>query len=120
MKPDLVYAVDDVWAGDDTNADRKKCNDDANRDVPEDDGRPGFPHKVKYRRNIFERAHSIAPGAALSFMALVLGSSQLSVRLECPVGQRYRFPFVGVRTPHIASQEGMQCTPDAETKVLRD
>ena len=85
MDANAVDAIDDV-PDDDADADGKKRNNDANGDVPEDDRRPGFPHKVKNRRNILERTHAIAPGAALTFVALLLRSLRFSVRLEYPVG----------------------------------
>jgi hypothetical protein len=40
MEPDLVYAIDDVWARDDADAYGKKGNDDADRYIPENDSRP--------------------------------------------------------------------------------
>ena len=54
----LIDAVDNV-AADDADADRKKRDDDADGDVPEDDRRPGFPNEMKHRRNVLERAQTV-------------------------------------------------------------
>ena len=49
---------------DDADADGQKRNNDADRDVPEDDRRARLPHKMQHRRHILERAQTVAPGAA--------------------------------------------------------
>jgi hypothetical protein len=37
MKPDLVYSIDNVWAGDDADAYGQESDYDPDRDVPEND-----------------------------------------------------------------------------------
>ena len=67
LTPSMMYAADNA------DADGQKRDDDANRNVPEDDRRPRLPDEMKYRRNILE-------GATRSAQALAgLGRKPFSV-----------------------------------------
>ncbi len=60
VQTDAIHAVDDV-AADDADAHGQKGNDDADGDVPENDGGTGFPNEVENRGDIFEGPQPIAP-----------------------------------------------------------
>ena len=62
MKADTVHAVNDV-TDNDPDADGQKRDNDADGNVPENNRRPGFPNKMKHRRNVLKRCDTIRPCA---------------------------------------------------------
>ena len=64
-----THAVDDETA-DDADAHWQKRNQNADGNIPEDDGRTGLPDEMKHGRNIFKRSQTISPRATLALRAL--------------------------------------------------
>jgi len=63
VEADLIDSIDDE-AAHDANADRQKGDDDADGEIPGNDGRARLPDEVENRGNVFERAQAVSPGIA--------------------------------------------------------
>ncbi len=105
MEADAIDAIDDS-SRNDADANRKKCNDDANRDVPEDNCWTRLPDKMKYGGNVFESVHAIRPGTTRRSRSGGSTRRRLTVSLlKFSVG-RHRSIFAPLADTHIVQRSG--------------